>query len=594
MRGPCNFIYCALAALLVHSSIAQHRSGGMVLSNILFMADIGHDREHPHRLTDPALVMGKSAFEGAFSLYDGLADFVINQGARPDAILIAGDVAYGGGDAYVLNDTQQAFQRYLGGHIARDRVFPLIGNHDVNFLGCMMSANLNPLRGKCHYGAHQSALFSEPDLTFGEWRANWLKFFPGLSASISPGKVSGDKAWLAPLRYNLNLQPESSVYFILGLISGALVTRWESDTPSGAIDALAEGGDIVECAFLRDSLADGRSLGKTIFVYVTHDFKRACSDWSLMQQVDVWIYGHKHYAWQSADLGGIVVQEQRHYPVRLLIGNGGFDNGLIDVVSFGNLREEVLPNMSSEGGDRIRLHFDIYDACVSAGRACPMTDFLPAPSCWKKCRDFPGGHDSGGGPRKAMPSRHNLGFTFEAPRRAPAAHGHMAPFDGSWRLCVRTDNGVQWLALGRCSKVALSHRNCLVLASGEDGAATFAFYDASQEPVTQANKNVSARLAVVAATTWDRHAGGGGPVMAGYDRLYEGRGFYSTSLYGVGSMNPKDGWLFRFTENAGQWRVEDVSLRISLFGTYVVASKGERLGVFFRAPGSVLSPMAFV
>lgn len=55
--------------------------------NVLFMADIGHSRQHAEQLTRP-FPMGKCAYEGAFSLYEGLEDFV-QRGAKPTAVLIA-------------------------------------------------------------------------------------------------------------------------------------------------------------------------------------------------------------------------------------------------------------------------------------------------------------------------------------------------------------------------------------------------------------------------------------------------------------------------------------------------------------------------
>ena len=50
-------------------------------------ADIGHSRRHAEQLTRP-WPMGKCAYEGSFSLYEALEDF-IQRGQKPTAALIA-------------------------------------------------------------------------------------------------------------------------------------------------------------------------------------------------------------------------------------------------------------------------------------------------------------------------------------------------------------------------------------------------------------------------------------------------------------------------------------------------------------------------
>merc|ERR1719408_662495 len=140
----------------------------------------------------------------------------------------------------------------------------------------------------CYFGSKNNGLAPAEDLTYQEWRRNWLQSFPGLHSTISPGKLSAGDAWEAPLRYNLDIRTVSSVYFIMGLITGSLVTSWGPDAPNAARDGAAgDEGDEAECSFLRDSLREGRSRGKTVFIYVTHNFASACSDWSLIQQMDV-------------------------------------------------------------------------------------------------------------------------------------------------------------------------------------------------------------------------------------------------------------------------------------------------------------------
>lgn len=144
----------------------------------------------------------------------------------------------------------------------------------------------------------------------------------------------------------------------------------------------------------------GRRQKKTIFVYLTHSFERACQDWSLISAIDVWVTGHKHLYWQSFQ--GTVLQEHRHFPLRILIGNGGFDEGQQDVVSFGELREEVYE--ASDGSERVKIHLKVFDTCVSDEFHCPMLA-LGGPYCWTRCKAMDGGVDGGGGPRRATPGR---------------------------------------------------------------------------------------------------------------------------------------------------------------------------------------------
>lgn len=566
-------------------SVAGAHTIGATQLDVLIMADIGHSREHADRLTTPSFVMGKSAFEGAFSLYDGLADFVVNQGMRPEAVIIAGDVAYGGGSADVLNDTQCALQKYMAGRMAPERVFPLIGNHDLNYFGCMIPS---PPEGLCYYGGRQRVLLSAPDLNFTSWRENWLKMFPGLNSTIAPaGSVV--HSWLPPLRYNLDLKPESGLYFIMGLITGAKATRWGPGTPVDAVDALSPGGIAIECAFLRDSLAHGRKLGKAIFIYVTHDFNRACDNWELIKQVDVWIYGHVHNAWQSPALGEVLLQEQRHYPVRLLIGNGGFDNGLIDAVGFGRLQEELVVGAGNGGEDRIRLHFTMYDTCLSTKPRCPSYNFLPADiQCWKRCQDIPGGYDGGGGPRKATPSSHRLGFTLDAPRRPlrPTAPSPGAPLGGSWRLSIQDgtlETTVGWLALGSCGIT----QKCLLVAPEEDAAATFTFFDVSVVSETGAQKDedmaFSARIAVVGDPIEGLRPSGRGPLKKYNDLLHEGATFWDKSLLGTSSFQPSEGHRFRFSFIASRWIAKGITLRRDMIaGNRLAIDDGMFLDVSFH------------
>jgi len=568
------------------------------LLNLIFMADIGHPREHKDQLTTP-WPMNKAAFEGSFSLYEGLYDYITRQGAKPTAAVIMGDVAYGGGEVAVNNATRQAMQKYMAGVVPEDRVFVTIGNHDVHFLGCAAVQVTD-----CYYGSSVTLEFEASyQMTFQHWMSSWTTHFPGLlqQSSISPPRHGDGDPWQAPARYNLNLDAASSVYLIAGLNTGSWRVTWNGDTPVESADAPAV--PQVECDFLRDSLAHGRSLGKTVFIYMTHDFNRACSDWELIRQIDVWLYGHKHNQWLSAEPGEVVVQEQRHYPVKLLIGNGGFDEGHIDVVSFGHVTEEVVHKDSMQ--PRVRLTFRTFDTCVS-DQACPSTLIPALPSCWERCKAFPGGFDNGGGPRKAIPSTHNVGFVFEAPQKPPSEPSP-APGDfpkGSWKLRLSqastsstgTADAV-WLTVARCPSSWFSSATCLVPVSTEATATVFSTYDETVDT----DGHVSARLAVDSEvrapvqvssaqqllsmghladgsadigklthnlTTMIGLAAAAPPLLT-----QPAHGFWGVAGEGVGMMRPSGGYPFTFARQPGSWQVLGVGWYSSgLFGGGVVLS----------------------
>lgn len=433
---------------LLGKTPAVAKSGGL---DLVFLADIGHPREHRDRFVSP-FPMDKSAVEGSFSLYEALYDFVANQGKSPRAVLIMGDVGYTGGDNEGNRDIRVAIQKYLREMVSEAAVFPVIGNHDIHYLGCSLGEGLPLWRQTCNYGTGRMMYYSTMStwqMTYETWRQNWLEHFPGLeSAAIQPPPALGrqrvnlgEDAWQAPMRYNLNLDDNSCIYIIGGLVTGSSVTNWQGDTP-GASQAGELRRDL-ECAFLEDSLVHGRALSKTVFIYMTHDFGAGCAEWRLVRQIDVWLYGHKHNYWQSMQGGATIQQEMRHYPARILIGNGGFDEGHIDVVNFGHLREE-------HDGQRARIHFDIYDTCISA-EPCPNEGM--SGHCWQRCTDQPGGFDGGGGPRKALPSKHGYGFVLDAPRW-PNASSNALPWQGKgpWRLRLGDAAEAFWLALGSCGQ----------------------------------------------------------------------------------------------------------------------------------------------
>merc|ERR1711904_465638 len=91
----------------------------------------------------------------------------------------------------------------------------------------------------------------------------------------------------------------------------------------------------IECEFVKDSIAHGKTLNKTIFIYLTHDgphpvsaMHTACEE--TFNQLDVWLFGHVHSMGLSAPKGTTVQQDVNAPPVRFLLGNGGFDQGQFD------------------------------------------------------------------------------------------------------------------------------------------------------------------------------------------------------------------------------------------------------------------------
>lgn len=504
--------------------------------NILFMADIGHSRQHAVDLTKP-WPMGKSAYEGAFSLYEGLEDFIVNQGAKPTAALIVGDVAYGGGSQLVNNATRDAFQTYLHGQVPVDRVYPVMGNHDIHYLGCSKGEVLTPWL-PCYYGTARTAVLSSYEMTFQQWRQNWMMAYPGLEQATLPAKEG--EQWLAPLRYNLNLDNRSSVYLIVGLISGVYRTTWNNDTPPVAMDGMGEGGDALECRFLHESLQEGRRQKKSIFVYLTHHFQKACKDWNLISQLDVWITGHKHLFWQSEASGAEMAQELRHFPLRILIGNGGFDEGQDKVVSFGHLRE--IPYMDGET-ERVKVHFDIYDTCISGDLLCPSIG-IGGPYCWDKCQAMPGGVDGGGGPRKATAGLHSHGFTYDAPRFLPGQR----PWLFSKARLLKLGNEDKWLSVGKCPFSELD--NCLVPGRKDQAIPVQLFGRGGKLPPKDGP--IEAGLAL-------QDSRRSFVVHDTENVMHQGFGFWTPDMWGRGKMNSDDADLFTFVSKDGSWTIKGVT-----------------------------------
>lgn len=572
------------------------------LMDALFMADIGHSREFQRSLTDP-WPMERTATDGSFSLFDGLQDYIMSQGARPKAVLVLGDVAYGGGDASVCEQTQESFQKYLFGQVPRTMVFPVIGNHDVNYLGCtslegVWSQNSNGTlflgeeeqslvfeeagfsqslywehdAPTCHYGTSTKLYKSQPQMSFADWRQNWMTSFPGLDDMVIKFQrdlFASSSEWLPPLRYNIELDHRSSIYLIVGLISGATALQWNGDTPLDSTDGMSADAAGLECRYLRDSLAEGRRRGKTIFIYLTHHFNKACDDWSLIQQLDVWIYGHVHSFWQSVDPGSILVQERRHFPARILIGNGGFDQGMINFVSFGHLREEVV---KVEGDERVRVHFDMKQTCISAEESCTrhQNGGNSLRKCWSKCQQNSGlaKHDA------------NAGFVLEAPRRASSSKdvdsgARDSPLPpvlsrSAWKLFL-TDTAASdgtthlWLSLTDCPETEQSasaesdvaEEKCISVTSDSGSAMQVYFYGGQEESSrsSTATRRFSAQMAV------DDNVRG--PVFMGSGNLLRRSGSFWSARNNVEGITPSNAFRFSFTATVnassegsiGDWKI---------------------------------------
>lgn len=399
-----------------------------VTSHIAFWADFGLSRAYKDAILNiwpDNNALGGPGFtrEGAFAMYDGYQDWVQNQGETPEAIFQLGDNGYVGGESARLAKVTRGIATASANTLGNDKQFPALGNHDVNGPSGCAATDL----GKCYYGnratAGQSAETSGFD--FAHWNASWWQNYPGLAggkAIVPPS--SGSVKWGAPFRYNVDMGSQSSVYFIVGLVPGAVRTTWAPGQPDVAKPVSADlmkgkssnaPGDTYECNFLSDSIKHGKSLGKTVFVYLTHDgphpvtklFSK-CDD--VYKQLDVWLFGHEHFMDLSATKLSTVTQESRtgQAPVRFLLGNGGFDEGQANMVSFVSMKE-----YKDLATNRVQLHFQAYDTCVS-GSNCPEGTMIPEiklATCWKKCLDISGGYNN----RKAVPSKDGYAFVYDAP-----------------------------------------------------------------------------------------------------------------------------------------------------------------------------------
>jgi len=431
-------------------SLPTPPAGAERIKHVTFWADFGVPRAYGHLYNEFGI---QASFpnglcltngEGGFSLYSGFADYVINQGKIPDTLFLLGDNGYLGGMSsslqYAVNDA--GIRKSTDGKLPSSSVFPAIGNHDINGpSGCATGHTEEDL---CYYGMKANLVWkAKRDENFGfeEWNHSWFYNFPGLGGGqvVIPESTMPGVRWQAPYRYNVDLGDGSVVYFIVGLAAGANLNQWgERMLPVGLPvskrvmngDAL-ESGDMrgvqTECKFLEDSLLHGESLGKRIFVYLTHDgphpvwqmpqrLSEQCEE-NLMK-VDVWLFGHEHFMGLSVPHGSTVDQEKRRSakspPVRFLLGNGGYDEGeeMANTVSFVAMEE-----YHDQKAGRVQLYFQAYDTCVSNINCAspskiqnwPAPDPIPR-TCWRKCIDFSDGYEN----RKALKSINSYAFIYEA------------------------------------------------------------------------------------------------------------------------------------------------------------------------------------
>lgn len=412
---------------------------GSFIGEVMYWADFGLPENFKDMIVDVFPIPQGITNEGAYSLYYGLKDYMQRRSGRSNTIFLLGDNGYLGG-----NENQgkiaDAIESYSLGRIPKNRMFPIIGNHDVNSpSGC---AGREVPAGYCCFGDKGAIGFSSPTegLSEKEWVRRWLDGFPGLKGGtvVIPESASGSK-WRTPYRYNIDLGQGSSVYYIVGLVAGTKVTNFVGDycwpncypldrrpppppplpeTVPARLEYMTPGkdtngeGEQIECNFLRDSIAHGSKMGKKIFIYLTHDGPSpVLSDVTVCPEVfkklDIWLYGHQHYMGLSAEPGQRVKQDPNAFPVRFLLGNGGFDEGQPNdegisenAVSFVTMREY------KEWG-RVVLYFQAWDTGVSATN-CPVKGIMD--ECWARMLKTDGadGH-------KVIESKENFHFTFEAP-----------------------------------------------------------------------------------------------------------------------------------------------------------------------------------
>lgn len=403
------------------SPLGLPKPSGDLVQETMYWADFGLAEEQKASIVPDFPIPQGIKNPGAYSLYQGFGEYVRNQGGKPSALFLLGDNGYLGGRN--LGKVMDGIQFHGNNVISSNMVFPAIGNHDVNAASGCSSSDL----GTCYYGDQVSVISQSkeiPGFNFEAWKQNWISAFPGLSQ----GKVlipPGNHKWLAPLRYNVDLGNESSVYYIVGLVAGTYRNEWAPGQPPEAFPASIQNwqdqGNI-ECDFVKDSVAHGERLGKTIFIYLTHEGPRKvgtvdfCDD--AYKKLDIWLFGHIHAMDLSAPKGQVVEQQKDSaswYPVRMLLGNGGFDeasmgssNGLAaNHVSFVTMKEYKMPDGSRE------LHIQAYDTCISATNCrCKSScgHSIPPWTCWDKCLSIEGGING----IKATKSKDDYKFIYRA------------------------------------------------------------------------------------------------------------------------------------------------------------------------------------
>ena len=414
---------------------------GYFIGEVMYWADFGLPENYKDMIVDIFPIPDGIKKQGAYSLYYGLKDYFLARSGRSNTMFLLGDNGYLGG-----NENQakiaDAIEEYSLGKISKDRTFPIIGNHDVNSPSECADREMD--FGACFFGDNGFLGNSNPTkgLDEKEWVRRWLDGFPSLKGGtvVIPESGSGTN-WRTPYRYNIELGQGSSVYYIVGLVAGTKVANFvgpycepncfpydrrppppppSPETVPARLEYMTPGkdangeGEQIECNFLRDSIAHGSKMGKKIFIYLTHDGPSPVhSDVTVCPEVfkklDIWLYGHMHYMGLSAEPGQRVRQDPETFPVRFLLGNGGFDEGWPNdegisenAVSFVTMREY-------KESDRVVLYFQAWDTGISATN-CPRKALHLMNECWQQLLETDGVHG-----RKAIKSKENFHFTFEAP-----------------------------------------------------------------------------------------------------------------------------------------------------------------------------------
>eukprot|EP00439_Symbiodinium_sp_Y106_P073019 s779_g13.t1 len=218
-------------------------------------------------------------------------------------------------------------------------------------------------------------------------------------------------------------------------------------------------------------------------------------------------------------------------------------------VSFGHLRE--IPYKDARGLDRVKIHFDVYDTCISGQIHCPLLGF-GGPYCWDKCMNMPGGVDGGGGSRRATPGKHGTGFTLDAPASKKAVRQQKL-FGTPWRIRVETAEGARWMAIMECSEDE-EVEDCLFASTSADDFVTVSLVGHGEVP-----EEDNFQAALVLEEDKD-HPPLVDVVDGGINVLTPGNGFWDTSRGGMPKLSVKNAAQFVFVKKGKQWQIKGLKI----------------------------------